>query len=82
MSRRHPITGLRIPATRPSWSAGNYAVIVDGEHAGYFRQFRSAWLWRQYLVAAKPDAALIYIHHRGAPVSRWSRSEQDAVVLP
>jgi hypothetical protein len=72
---------MRIPRTRPRWHDGlPFAVIVDGEHAGYFRLFRSAWLWREYLVAAQPAVREIVIRHRSEPVNIWRREEAGAVL--
>jgi hypothetical protein len=61
---------VKHPATKPQWTAGRYSLYVDGELVGYFRQFQSAYRWREYLTRTSA-AAEICIRHNGSLVNVW-----------
>jgi hypothetical protein len=57
------IGSMEIPRTRPNWRTGKYTVHVGDEIVGYFRQFRSAWLWRNYERVQHPNARILIYEH-------------------
>lgn len=66
----------RRPMTAPSWSNdGRYSLLVGDEHRGYFRQFRSAFAWREYVRATEPDVREVRILDRSDVVNIWRRPE-------
>lgn len=65
-----------IPTTRPNWTTGKYSVFLDAEVQGYFRQFRSAWAWREYLRRVHPQARIL-IYEDGVLVNVSNPIEKD-----
>ena len=60
---------VKIPATRPKWTSGNYTVLVGDEHQGYFRTFTGAWHWRNYLKATQADGTVLRIQEHGRTIN-------------
>jgi hypothetical protein len=72
------VKAVRIPATRPSWNTGTFAVHVDRELVGYFMRFRSAWLWREH-VAATTTAREVHIMRHGHVLNVWRRTPLEGI---
>lgn len=71
----------KIPNTRPSYLTSRYWIVMGDEHQGGFRQFRSAWTWREYLRTLHPAARLL-IYDRGTLVSVSEPRPAPGSLLP
>jgi hypothetical protein len=70
----------RMPTTKPNWTNGRFAVLVDDEMQGYFRQFRSAWNWKVYLQATRTGGRVL-ICENGRIVNIGTCGTHDTVTL-
>lgn len=50
---------MKIPNTRPNWTTGKYSVYVGDDLIGYFRQYRSAWAWMNYIHETQPTKRIV-----------------------